>query len=306
MRQPEQSRFGFTMMEVLIWCLVSAGIMSAVVYAFHYTVENAINPTRTIASVRMEQAPSHRVLTEAISLHRRLRNDLDSADMVFVFGGENANPIAARWANESSEGQATNFDLITPTKPGYVPTSLANIINATDDKRVVTNAFDARIKMLEVMNPDSPFIAASPPPNPSNFSVFCLKNDGTVLSVTQCSRSIQDVGEAINEQTRKVHIYVVKYFIPSVSTTVEQESYSFFQPPRFSASTEAMPVGARHYWYRYEGIYFDSNKNETDWRRHEAGPVRLVFPDPFAIATSKNGRPVAPFSRFTYMVMPTH
>ena len=278
---------GFTIMEMLVWAVASAGLATAIIYMFSHMAEAASPPSITQQGHLYNRSPSNRVLGDAMNLHRRLRRSIADSDAVYVFGGIRGDPGVIM----SSSNPAAEAAPVTTTLVGYLPTALPQ---TGGDPRLFGNSFDVR-RLIGMDNFQAQILDGA------DFSIFCVMNDGTVDTVTQCRRQLLAGGQRPPEfPNDDAVVYEVLFYVPGLSTAEPQEAYRFYLPP--TMDVWALPVGARHFWFRYDAV---SVGTETSWHRREEGPIRVVFPDPFSLPTEDTGARAKPVSRFIYTVL-TH
>jgi hypothetical protein len=285
------SRKGFTLIELVVMLglsfAITAGLLTLMTSVFKLT-----NPTFVQVSCptgysnlgssstirRYPKAPSYWVFSQAVTLHASLQVELTRADAVFVLGGSRANPVVIRKVGAEVDESAVT---LPPMSMDFLPSVLA-IPNGMD-LRLLRSGFD--VWSIGALVTEISY-------DPVDFTVITVRGLTSVSSITQVRRKVVE-GNVL---------YDVYFFnSTSLATNNKYPTLNYgFSMPLAQETIWSVPLGARHYWYRYDGVTINSEK-DTSWNRREPGPVRLLFPDPYIVKQS-NSSIVKLGSRFSYFV----
>lgn len=255
-------RRGFSLLEVLTVITVSS-VVSAFALGFY---ESAFTGQADTGITRNGQvyfrAPTTAGYLDSVRFHRIFNEVVEESNNVMVFGGVGWNP-------------ADLDEVGTPWDMSFTPTRFLQ------DNNTGIGLMDAR----QCSNIQSTLAASS------GFITFEQDDvDSHDFTVVAYSRDAADDISAIVQVRRTVHDGNVFYdaVLNNLHNPTDSISYRYFVPE--NQDIWEMPVGAQHYWFRWD----------DDWRRYEQAPTRLVFPDPQAIAIDKGIGETEAMSRYVY------
>lgn len=259
------SKTGFSLVELVIVCAVVPLISLGMALIFKALAQTAEFKQATLGGETYTRSPNYSAFRQAVHMHRSLQDAMDRADSVFVFGGSNADPA------DSDSGVPALVESYAVNNWSLMPAG----VNA------VRTSLDAYNRLYFE---DSSAFESGVDAQGHDFSVVCVEGFSNVIAIAHVRRETGVVdGEALV-------FYRVSYYSDETGWS-DSDGYRFCLS--VAEDNWAVPVGARHYWHRYDG---------SSWNRKEEGGTRLVFPDPYILSGHKEDEGVRPFSRFSFFV----
>lgn len=268
-----------TLLELLLAIVVGMLAIGGVVAVFMVVQGNNIPPVYSYTSPYgthdFRTAPSAVEYQRSVEVIGRLQEAMDSANAVFVLGGNRSAPQA-----DAASGA------LPPLAVSSLPTVITSMTLANIPQ--TSYAFRALVAAL----PGVQFETTS---SASDFTVMTMTGAAVVSTITQVRRYSATIDGASLVLYEVVHDTNLAATRDDVEGSPTRNRYAYRMALPASEDVWAMPPGALHFWFR----------SDPYWRRYEEAPARLVFPDPFLLAGEQPGVDTAPFSRYIFYVSPT-
>lgn len=266
---------GWTLLELVV-ALVLMGLIGLSSITFFSSVSREIvrpvltygGDNYTLAPVMRGQGGTGTAQTDifdAIDLHREFSRQTQAADLVIVFGGANVDAGAPA--------------PLLPLDMAFSELSLPSIGGVSPQLLQTAN------QVAAAANADlgARYVAAA---DAADFTVLAFQGLNQIVMVAQVRRyftTFEDRPVSLYETTLRSRT------LPSATWTTY--AYRFWLPA--NEDVWSLPVGARHYWYRYEAGW---------WGRNEQTGASVVFPDPYVLSVNAYDARVLPVSRFSYFL----
>ncbi len=265
------------MVEGLGYLVVGGLLMGALTYAMGALFGGQAQPTVTSSGAVYSLAPSFPQFQGAINLHAALTQAIDTADHVLLVGGVRSHPTA------DPNGPSPTLDV------SFADTALSAAAGS-DPFRAYSSWDQLQLNAAQL----GPYLTSNP--DPADFSLLTLSGQERITSITQQRRHVA----TINGQS--VVLYEVTFqsvdwsgTLPALVANPQTGTTPTAQYRVYYDATEehwVQPPGATHYWYR----------TDANWNRNQEGPSRLIFADPYVLASSDPLAKISAMSRFVYFL----
>ncbi len=268
------SRDAYTLVELIVTIFLAAVITLSAITYFSAVSRAVTRPVITYNGANYTLSPVIRDnpdgvaktdLFDALDLHLALRNQLNSADFIAIFGGSNADVGAP--------------SALPPLQLGFNATVLPSLINISPQLLQTTPQIASVASADLAGQYETAFDA-------SDFTLVSFQGVANITAIAQVRRhqsTFEGTAVSLYETTLRTRIP------PAATWTIY--AYRFWPPA--AEDSWAVPMGARHSWYRAEGGW---------WNRSEPVGSSVAFPDPYVLAVPTPGATVLSQSRFAYFV----
>lgn len=286
MKYLRNNNSAFTLVEVVLGATATGLILLSTISFFTSLTRDVVRPDVVFGGITYSAAPyinnssntGYNSRQAVLNFHLEFSRRLAGADMVYVYGGSSANPSGP--------------DTSPPVTRNFISTGVGGLGKALSNLKFSTNPNWTDSPLV------TPYLQSSASTSPHDFTVILSSSSNSVFGRFQIAVEVRRYtstleGKAIvlyytqachnnqNPGTSGYYTYTPSYII----------RYCFWIPAE--EDVWAVPVGAKHYWYR---------RDTSWWDRTEPAGSSIVFPDPLALSVASSDVKVKPMSRFSYFV----